>query len=132
MIQSYEYFSDGLKPPTVDLWTFGVDLEKQWTSGGDLRKPVSQRQRALHTARVCYRSEENSARQSAWERKNHGERPIFTIIIVTWNHDIVFLKQVTLVCLVGVFLRIRSHGIHHHEQPPCGMIFLDHFFPTTK
>ena len=44
MIQSYEYFSNGLKPPTVDLsekgvWTFGVDLEKQWTSGGDLRKP---------------------------------------------------------------------------------------------
>ena len=26
----------------------------------------------------------------------------------------------TGVCLVGHVLRIRSHGIHHHEKPPCG------------
>ncbi len=33
--------------------------------------------------------------------------------------------------LLVIFLRVRSHGIHHHENPPFGRICLE-LFPSTK
>ena len=38
----------------------------------------------------------------------------------------------SFVCLVGDFLRIRSHGIHHHFSPPFWGICFYFFLATTE
>ena len=38
----------------------------------------------------------------------------------------------TWICFCSVILlRSRSHGFHHHEQPPCGTIILGTFFQAS-
>ena len=64
------------------------------------------------------------------QMKGQGPTLDFSTDILVENHVMKTHHKLyyTFVCFFVDVLRIRSHGIHHHEKPPFGIIF----FPSTE
>ena len=63
---------------------------------------------------------------------------VFMAVACSTSHATCLTYEGNILCpwclgfvVLGDFLWIRSHGIHHHEKPPFGTIFLDFFQPPN-